>query len=56
MEIEERVNAIRDSYSKMEILNDSLINNLILVDRTNKVQDMEKPEDDPMYISVRNLL
>ena len=46
MEIEDNVKAINDTYSKMEILNDSLMEKLILVDRTNKLKDMEKAVDD----------
>ena len=34
------------TYSKMETLNESLVNKLILVDRVSKVEDLEKAVDD----------
>ena len=41
-EIKQNVKAIKHTYSKMEELNKSLLQKLILVDRTNKAKDIEK--------------
>ena len=45
-EIEQNVEAVKDSYSKMEELNESLLQKLILVDRANKINDVEKAVDE----------
>ena len=46
IEIEDNVKAIKGTCSNMEILNDSLMEKLILLDKTNEAEDMQKSVDD----------
>ena len=45
IEIQENIEAVKTNLSKIELLNESLVNKLILVNRVSKHKDMEKAVD-----------